>query len=62
MNIKYQYSVGMWCISELGKEDAAVRDMSPFTVSPKIPNKYYILPDGFNPICMGMARLYSTRR
>ena len=62
MNIKYQYSVGMWCISDLGKEAAIVRDMSPFNVSPKIPNKYYKQPDGFNPICINIVRLYSTKR
>ena len=62
MNVKYQYSVGMWCISELGKEAATVRDMSPFNVSPKIPNKYFKKPDGFNPICINIVRLYSTKR
>ena len=62
MYIKYQYSVGMWCISEHAKEAATIRDMCPFSVSPKIPNKYYKQPDGFNPVLLNIVRLYSTKR
>ena len=59
MTVRIYYSLGVWLINE---DKPLWRDMSPFNLALKVPNKHYTMPADYKPTCVGIVRLSSKKR